>query len=84
MQHRYHLGETLDLRANPRLSNRPSGLCEVLACLPHDKGPLLYRVKCIAENNERVVEESDLSPSLDRIEALPSAGARFSIAIPRK
>lgn len=84
MQHRYRLGETLDLRANPRLSNRPSGLCEVLARLPHDKGPLLYRVKCIAENNERVVEESDLSPSSGRIDSVPSERDPFSIAIRRK
>jgi hypothetical protein len=63
MQHRYVIGQILELRSSPRLSNRPAGLCEVLACLPHDSGPMLYRVQSINERNERVVEEADLSPT---------------------
>lgn len=61
MQHRYQVGQILELRSAPRLSNRPAGLCEVLACLPHESGPVLYRVQSINERNERVVQESDLA-----------------------
>ncbi len=84
MAHLYRVGATLQLRANPRLSNRPSGPCEVLACLPHDKGPRLYRVKCTTETNERVVEETDLSLAEDIGSAAAEQPARFTIAIPRK
>lgn len=63
MSHRYKVGQMLELRSAPRHSNRPAGPCEVMSCLPHDKGPVLYRVKSWGESNERVVEEIDLSPS---------------------
>lgn len=63
MQHRYQVGQMLELRSASHYSNRLSGPCQVIACLPHDKGPVLYRVQSIAERNERVVEESDLKPS---------------------
>jgi hypothetical protein len=60
--HRYSIGQMLELRSAPLRSNRQSGTCEVLACLPTDKGPALYRIKSINESYERVVEEIDLSP----------------------
>lgn len=63
MTHIYKVGQMLNLRSAPRQSNRPNGLCEVIACLPHDSGPVQYRVKSQGESNERVVEENDLSPS---------------------
>lgn len=63
MQHRYKVGQMLDLRSAPQRSNRRAGPCEVVFCLPHDNGPILYRVKSLGENNERVVDEIDLSPS---------------------
>ncbi|OAM78223.1 hypothetical protein [Devosia elaeis] len=84
MRHRYKIGQMLDLRSAPRHSNRPSGPCEVIACLPHDKGPVLYRVKSRGESNERVVEEADLSPS----DAMKTVSAEnesvFSIAISKR
>ena len=63
MLHRFTAGQMLDLRSAPRLSNRPSGPCEVISCLPHEKGPILYRVRSQREAVERVVDEADLSPS---------------------
>jgi len=83
MPHRYEVGQMLDLRSAPQQSNRPTGPCEVVACLPHEKGPVLYRVKSWGERNERVVDEVDLSPS--SAEKTASASERvFSIAIGKR
>lgn len=86
MSHLYKIGQLLELRSAPRLSNRPAGTCEVIACLPHEKGPVLYRVQSLNERNERVVEEADLLPSaVEKSEATsdePSAG--LSIAVSRR
>lgn len=59
--HRFKTGQVLELRSAPRQTNRPSGPCEVISCMPHDRGPVLYRVRSLSETIERVVEEADLS-----------------------
>jgi hypothetical protein len=82
MQHRYKVGQMLELRSAPRHSNRPAGLCEVLACLPHDAGPVLYRVQSMNERNERVVEESDLAPSSAVAEPVRETGESLFTGIP--
>lgn len=86
MSHLYKVGQLLELRSAPRLSNRPAGTCEVVACLPHEKGPVLYRVQSLNERNERVVEEADLMPSAVEKSAAtadePVAG--LSIAVSRR
>ncbi|ODT81349.1 MAG: hypothetical protein ABS76_13005 [Pelagibacterium sp. SCN 64-44] len=84
MSHRYNVGQMLDLRSAPRHSNRPSGPCEVVACLPHEKGPVLYRVKSWGESNERVVEEIDLSPSTAMKTVFAKGESVFSIAIGKR
>lgn len=84
MHHRYKVGQMLDLRSAPRSSNRPAGLCEVIACLPHDKGPMLYRVRSASENNERVVEEFDLSPNGMMKTAFAEGDSVFDIAIAKR
>jgi hypothetical protein len=84
MSHRYKVGQMLDLRSAPRHSNRPSGPCEVVACLPHEKGPVLYRVKSWGETNERVVEEIDLSPSAAMKTVFAEGESAFSIAIGKR
>jgi hypothetical protein len=81
MQHRYKVGQVLDLRSAPRSSNRPSGPCEVIACLPHDNGPILYRVRSASENNERVVEEFNLSPNDAKKTVFAEGESFFNIAI---
>lgn len=84
MSHLYKVGQMLELRSAPRHSNRPAGPCEVISCLPHEIGPVLYRVKSRGETMERVVEEGDLSPS-DAIKVAndESKGA-FSIAVNKR
>lgn len=83
MLHRFKTGQMLELRASPRQSNRPSGPCEVISCLPHDGGPILYRVRSQRESIERVVDEFDLSPSSALRTALAEAEIVFSVAIKR-
>lgn len=83
MTHLYKVGQMLDLRSAPRHSNRPAGPCEVIACLPHDKGPVLYRVKSKGESNERVVEETDLTPS-DADKSVTASASPFSIAVSKR
>lgn len=84
MSHSYKVGQMLDLRSAPRHSNRPSGPCEVVACLPHEKGPVLYRVKSWGESNERVVEEVDLSPSSAMKTVFAQGDSVFNIAIGKR
>jgi hypothetical protein len=84
MSHRFKIGQMLDLRSAPRHSNRPSGPCEVISCLPHDKGPILYRVKSWGESNERVVEEADLSPSDAMKTVFAESESPFTIAVSKR
>lgn len=85
MPHRYTTGQMLDLRSAPRHSNRPSGPCEVIFRLPHDKGPVLYRVKSLGESIERVVDEVDLSPSTATTRTVFSdAESIFDIAVNKR
>jgi hypothetical protein len=86
MSHLYKVGQLVELRSAPRLSNRPAGICEVLARLPYESGPVLYRVQSLNERNERVVEQADLAPSTAVKSALtaeePASG--LSIAVSRR
>ncbi|MBK8083964.1 MAG: hypothetical protein IPK28_09085 [Devosia sp.] len=84
MSHRYKVGQMLELRSSPTFSNRPAGPCEVLACLPHDSGPVLYRVQSVNERNERVVDEIDLTPSSATKYAQSKHQSVFSIAVNRR
>ena len=84
MSHRYKVGQMLELRSAPRHSNRPTGPCEVLTCLPHEKGPVLYRVKSWGESNERVVEEADLTPSAAMKTVFSESESVFTIAISKR
>jgi hypothetical protein len=85
MTHRYRVGQILEMRASPRTSTRPAGPCEVIFRLPHEGGPVLYRVRSLDENTERVVDEVDLSPS-DATAPRPGerASTPFTIAIKRR
>ncbi|SFV38616.1 hypothetical protein SAMN05216456_3527 [Devosia crocina] len=83
MLHRFKTGQMLELRASPRQSIRPSGPCEVISCLPHEGGPLLYRVRSQREIIDRVVDEFDLSPSSASKTDFAEAESAFSVAIKR-
>lgn len=84
MQHRFKVGDMLDMRTDLRRSNRPAGSCEVVTCLPHESGPLKYRVKSINERNERVMEEADLSPSSSTKAADQAHENNFTIAVHKR
>lgn len=84
MPHIYKVGQMLDLSSAPMQSNRPKGPCKVLACMPHEKGPALYRVQCLTERNERVVEEMDLSPGTSAKSTEAAEKAFVSVAISRR
>lgn len=81
MPHIYEVGQMLELSSAPLHSNRPKGLCKILACLPHERGPNLYRVQCLSERNERVVEEADLSPSAKAKSTVAKNEGFLSVAI---
>lgn len=81
MQHRFHVGQSLELSSAPWHSNRPKGPCKVLACLPHEHGTATYRVQCLNERNERVVEETDLAPGSDYPASQVEEDRPMSIAI---
>lgn len=84
MSHRYKVGQMLELRSSPTFSNRPAGPGEVLACLPHDSGPVLYRVQSLNERNERVVDEIDLTPSSATKSTTSALRSVFSISVQRR
>lgn len=84
MRHRYAVGQTLDMLPAHRMYARETGPCEVMACLPHDRGPLLYRVKSLESGSLRVIEETDLTPSQSVRAAETTAETPFRIAITRR
>ena len=59
--HRYHIGQRLRIVGSGRYWGRVGGECEVVALMPHESGPFLYRVRTDNENFERVVSGADLS-----------------------
>ena len=60
MRHIYAVGQMVEL-SGP--TNRPAGACRIVACMPHDRGPLQYRVQWHGDPVQRVVSESDLRRS---------------------
>ena len=59
--HRYRVGQQLKVVGSGRNWGRVGGLCKVVALMPHEAGPFLYRVRTDTENFERVVAEADLA-----------------------
>lgn len=60
--HRYRVGQRLALSRGSISFSRQTAACRVIALMPHETGPLYYRILSDAENFERVVDEMDLSP----------------------
>lgn len=60
--HRFHVGQRLTMARGSRDIARSAAVCQVIALLPHETGPLLYRVRSELESFERVVDEVDLAP----------------------
>ena len=84
MKHRYNVGQVLDLRFAQHNANRTPGPCEVVSCMPHDRGPLLYRVRSMGQTRESVVDEVDLSPSNAVRPTRATADHVFSIAVTKR
>jgi hypothetical protein len=61
-KHRYRIGQRLSMSAGSREFSRTASVCQVLALLPFENGPLRYRVRSDSEGFERIVDETDLSP----------------------
>lgn len=59
--HRFHVGQRLQMLGGGRSWARAGGVCKVTALMPHERGPLLYRVRSEMESFERVVAEDDLT-----------------------
>lgn len=59
--HRYRIGDRVRMTGGGSNWARNEALCSIVALLPHERGPVLYRVQSDAENCQRVVEETDLS-----------------------
>ena len=60
--HRFQVGQRLTMARGSRDIARSAAICQVVAVLPHETGPLLYRVRSELESFERVVDEVDLAP----------------------
>ena len=59
--HRYRIGERVRMTGGGSNWARSEAICSIVALLPHERGPVLYRVQSDLENCQRVVEETDLS-----------------------
>ena len=59
--HKYELGQNVLFR--PMRMSRLTGLqdCKITRQLPVEDGAYLYRIKCLAENVERVAREGELT-----------------------
>lgn len=59
--HRYLVGQRLAMAPGGREFARGAATCTIVARLPHEGGPLRYRVRSDSEHYERIVDENDLS-----------------------
>jgi hypothetical protein len=57
----YRVGQRLRLRGGGNSLMRVASICEVIAVMPHETGPFLYRVRSDMEQFERIVSEADLA-----------------------
>jgi hypothetical protein len=60
-EHRYAAGDRLMMARGGRDISRGASACLVISLLPHEGGPLRYRVQSESESFERIVDEADLS-----------------------
>jgi hypothetical protein len=58
--HKYKVGQSVRFR--PTRMSTLSGVhdCKIMRLLPVEDGVHLYRIKCVAENVERVAKEGEL------------------------
>lgn len=63
MQHKFALGQMVELVSAPALGNRPAGPCRIVMRLPFEGRRLQYRIQPSGGTTQRVVDEDDLRPS---------------------
>ena len=59
-QHKFAVGQTVELRSTPGERNIPAGRYKVQRQLPSETRDLQYRVKHATDGHERVVLESQI------------------------
>jgi hypothetical protein len=59
--HKFKIGQKVRFKSNRMGSLVRSSECKILRLLPVEGGNRLYRIKCVTENVERVVEENELA-----------------------
>jgi hypothetical protein len=59
-EHKFHIGQTLNFHPHRMSSQARPGKCKVIRLVSSEGDTPQYRVKCVAENFERVVSESEL------------------------
>jgi hypothetical protein len=60
--HKFKIGDTVFIKPARHL-NVPGGAYVITARLPESEGELAYRVRNVGEPHERVMAESQLSPT---------------------
>jgi hypothetical protein len=58
---KYKVGQNVRFRPNHMSSLVGAQDCKIMRLLPAEDGGYLYRIKCAAENVERVANESELA-----------------------
>ena len=58
--HKYEVGQNVRFRPNRMSSLVGAQEGRIVRLLPIEEGSYLYRIKCVAENVERVAREGDL------------------------
>jgi hypothetical protein len=69
--HKFHLGQSVSYRSR----HAPPGACVVTAKLPERNGEYEYRIRNLAEKNERMARESELQAVREN-EAQPRGKAK--------
>jgi hypothetical protein len=59
--HKYEVGQNVRFKPNRTSSLVGSQEGTIVRLLPIEEGSYLYRIKCVAENVERVAKEGDLA-----------------------
>jgi hypothetical protein len=59
--HKFKVGQVLEFSPGRMGFPASTRACKILRLLPPQDGELQYRIKCTAENFERVAKESTLS-----------------------
>ncbi len=72
VMHKFHLGQSVTYRAR----YAPPGACVVTAKLPERNGEYEYRIRNLAEKNERMARESELQAVTENETAPAGKGKR--------